>query len=197
MPTARCQTPKSTSWRPSGENWNYIIDAANNFGQAITDALSSVGLGWLADELQSLWDKMVGFYEWLRSIPIVGWLLPDLSKTTNGYSGKATPEEESDETTTGMSVMNKGGSNAINPSLNSSAPNSFAFANSSQNTIPSSVNGTSILNKGNGNTVNNNIHIEGFENGNDFAKMVIRVINENMLWDAQKAGRVVDGKPNI
>lgn len=179
------------------KNWNYIIDAANNFGQAITDALSSVGLGWLADELQSLWDKMVGFYEWLRSIPIVGWLLPDLSKTTNGYSGKATPEEESDETTTGMSVMNKGGSNAINPSLNSSAPNSFAFANSSQNTIPSSVNGTSILNKGNGNTVNNNIHIEGFENGNDFAKMVIRVINENMLWDAQKAGRVVDGKPNI
>lgn len=47
------------------------------------------------------------------------------------------------------------------------------------------------------NTINNNINIENSMDSEKLAKIIIQVINERFLWDAQKAGRTVDGQPNL
>lgn len=214
------------------KHWMDITNLAMGFGQWIKDGLNSIGLGWFADMLQYVWDKMVGLYNWLQSLPIIGWLLPGdpvkegengqeqkQDQNTNATADATSNMEQSSENLNATTyeyaqsvgktgVINNdanvyGGGNAIpsdygiNPALSNGAGYVSPYTKNLTQPVQSLSSGQPLANNGTGNTINNNIKISGFENGEQLSKLVVETINKELLWNAQRGGRVVDGQPNI
>ncbi|RAP49736.1 MAG: hypothetical protein BZ138_07255 [Methanosphaera sp. rholeuAM270] len=257
------------------KHWTEIYDMITGFGGAIKDWLRSIGLGALADALQWIWDCLVGIYEFIQNIPIIGWLFPHIDRGDGGTGENATDSSKpqfTDVQNNGNTMADKYGSksanlnnsgssndgdsaktmaekygsrganfdnvgdvnvntasssnvkdstfdstasatanavdnglnngfndaysNALNPAMNNGSaynnpllnPNSTANANLMNNPYANNA----MNNQTSNNTINNYVNLSGFENGDKLAQYILKVINENMLWDTQKAGRTVD-----
>lgn len=211
------------------KSWDSIMANLFNFGGAIKGFFNSLGLGFVADGLQWIWDKLVEIYNFVQNIPILGWLLPgdpvkeggqeqqqdqNANKTADATSNMEQSSENLNATTyqyaqsvgkTG--VLNNdanvyGGGNTIpydygiNPSLNNGAAYVGGYGGYS-NGVQRMYNGQPLPNNNNNGTINNNVTISGFENGEQLSRLVINTLNEKILFNAQKAGRTVDGQPNV
>lgn len=168
--------------------WNFIVSPF----QWVYDILQGI--------LQFFTDLINGTVNWgnvlktvLENIPVIG----EIIKIGESLTGTPTGAGQESTNTTGNGVTPTYTSdtrNALNPYYNTggtmSTVNPVVARPNGMSLAPNSlVNNTS---NSQGNTNNVNLTFEGIVDHDDLATKVMRVLNQNLFWDGQKAGRTVD-----
>lgn len=189
-------------------NWDNLVSGFQWGSDQIGGFLRGIGLGGVVDACQQAYTSISGLVSWVQGIPVIGWLFGGTGEGTQGAESVANNASANlventnatNKTTQALSSTygggySSGGGYGLSPLFNNGT---------SSTTSPYSATTTNAMGTQNATTqttgpitMNNTFNITGANNDEELAKKVVQIMNERFFWDAQKAGRTVDGTPNL